>query len=247
MDFDLAHTEQQHVYDLLCGLVAPRPIAWITSIDPSGKIDAAPFSAYNYVGTDPPIIAIGIGDKPGPGALAKKTALNIRSAGEFVINVVNAAGADAMNLTAIDFPPEIDKLDVAKLKTEASLLVKVPRIASAPASLECREITTLQIGHNRIVLAQVVAIHIKDEFIDAAGPFVRADALHAIGRMNGLGAYIRTAGAFFDIPRLDYPAWKAIYERLDPGPANQKTLGLVMKNHARQASSPVSAARRSDP
>jgi flavin reductase (DIM6/NTAB) family NADH-FMN oxidoreductase RutF len=208
MDFNLASTEKQKIYDLLCGLVAPRPIAWITSLNEAGQIDVAPFSAYNYVGTDPPIVAVGIANKPGSGLIAKTTANNIRSQGEFVVNVVNEALADAMNLSAIDFPSGIDKLALAHLQTEPSLIVKVPRIAQAPASLECREITTLEIGRNRIVLGQVVAIHLKDEFIDPAGPFVRAEALHAIGRMNGLGAYVKTAGAFFSIPRLTYEDWK---------------------------------------
>ena len=208
MDFNLAKAERQQIYDLLCGLVAPRPIAWITSIDAAGRVDAAPFSAYNYVGTDPPIVAIGIANRPGRGMTEKATARNIRSAGEFVINVVSEAVAKAMNLSAIDFPPSIDKIEITRLKMEPSLLVKVPRIATSPASLECREITTLEIGRNRIVLAQVVAIHVKDEFVDPAGPFIRAEALHAVGRMNGLGAYVKTAGALFSMPRLSYEAWK---------------------------------------
>jgi len=223
MDFTLAHTKRQQIYDLLCGLVAPRPIAWITSMNVTGQLNAAPFSAYNYVGTDPPVVAVGIANRPGPGALAKDTANNIRSLGDFVVNIVNEADAEAMNLSAIDFPPEIDELDIAHLKTEPSLIVKVPRIAVAPASLECREITTVEIGRNRIVLAQVVAIHVKDEFIDPAGPFVRAEALHAVGRMNGLGAYVKTVGAFFSIPRLTYEDWKPLKEQRDPHPGDSQT------------------------
>jgi flavin reductase (DIM6/NTAB) family NADH-FMN oxidoreductase RutF len=208
MELNLAHAERKQIYSLLCGLIAPRPIAWITSLNAAGQLDAAPFSAFNYVGMDPPIVAVGIANKPGPDPVAKQTAQNIRSTGEFVVNVVNEAVAETMNFTAIDFPPEIKLLKIAALKTEPSLIVKVPRLAAAPASLECREVMTLEIGRNRIVLGQVVGIHVKDEFIDPTGHYIRAEQLHAIGRMNGLGAYVKTRDAFLQIPRVTYADWQ---------------------------------------
>jgi flavin reductase (DIM6/NTAB) family NADH-FMN oxidoreductase RutF len=204
MNIDLANAEKRQIYSLLCGLIAPRPVAWITSMNAAGHLDAAPFSAFNYVGMDPPIVAVGIANEPGPGAIAKQTAQNIRNTGEFVVNVVNEAVAETMNFTAIDFPPEIKHLEIGALKTEPSLIVKVPRIAASPASLECRELMTMEIGRNRIVLGQVVAVHVKDEFIDQTGHYIRAEELHAIGRMNGLGAYVKTRDAFFSIPRVTY-------------------------------------------
>ena len=204
MDFNLADADTHQIYNLLIGLVAPRPIAWITSMNPAGQLNAAPFSAYNYMGMDPPIVAVGIGNRPGPGAVRKDTTQNIRSTGEFVVNVVNEAVAEAMNLCAVDFPSGINELEIANLKTEPSLIVKVPRIVAAPASLECREITTMEIGRSRLIVAQVLAIHVKDEFVDPAGPYIRAEELHAIGRMNGLGAYVKTEDAFFRIPRMTY-------------------------------------------
>jgi flavin reductase (DIM6/NTAB) family NADH-FMN oxidoreductase RutF len=208
MELNLAHAERKQIYSLLCGLIAPRPIAWITSLNSAGQLDAAPFSAFNYVGMDPPIVAVGIANKPGPDPVAKQTAQNIRSTGEFVVNVVNEAVAETMNFTAIDFPSEIKVSKIAALKTEPSLIVKVPRLAAAPASLECREVMTLEIGRNRIVLGQVVAIHVKDEFIDPTGHYIRAEQLHAIGRMNGLGAYVKTRDAFLQIPRVTYADWQ---------------------------------------
>ncbi|QEL19876.1 flavin reductase family protein [Limnoglobus roseus] len=207
MLFDLSKVTAHQTYNLLIGLVAPRPIAWITSVDLAGKLNAAPFSAYNYVGVDPPIIAVGVGNRPGPGVVGKDTAQNIRNTREFVINVVTEALAEAMVTTAIDFPPGVNELDIAGLKTAPSAVVSVPRIAAAPASLECREIATIEIGNSRVILGQVVAIHVNDEFIDPAGPYVRAEELHAIGRMNGLGGYVRTRDAFFHIPRTTYAEW----------------------------------------
>jgi flavin reductase (DIM6/NTAB) family NADH-FMN oxidoreductase RutF len=208
MDLIVADANTKQIYNLLISLVAPRPIAWITSMSVSGQLNAAPFSAYNYMGMDPPIVAVGVGNRLGPGVIGKDTAHNIRDTGEFVINVVNEAVAEAMSVSAIDFPPEINELDIVHLKTEPSQLVKVPRIAAAPASLECREITTMEIGRSRIILGQVVAIHVKDEFVDQAGPYIRAQELHAIGRMNGLGAYVKTKDAFFRIPRMTYEDWR---------------------------------------
>jgi flavin reductase (DIM6/NTAB) family NADH-FMN oxidoreductase RutF len=208
MDFDLSQTDKHDIYNLLIGLVAPRPIAWVTSHDLEGRLNAAPFSAYNYVCTDPPVVAIGVANRPAKEIVGKDTAQNIRNTHEFVVNVVNEEVAEAMNFCAIDFPPGVDELKLAGLETEPSLLVSVPRISKAPAALECREITTMEIGNSRIILGQVVAMHVKDQFVDPAGPYIRAEELHAIGRMNGKGAYVRTSDAFFHIPRSNYEEWK---------------------------------------
>jgi flavin reductase (DIM6/NTAB) family NADH-FMN oxidoreductase RutF len=208
MDFDLSKTAAHQIHNLLIGLVAPRPIAWITTLDPEGQLNAAPFSAYNYVCTDPPVVAIGVANRPAPVIVGKDTAQNIRNTREFVINVVNEELAEAMNVCAVDFPAGVNELEKAGLATEPSLLVKPPRIARAPASLECREITTMEIGRSRIVLGQVVAMHVKDEFVDPAGPYIRAEEMHAIGRMNGKGAYVKTRDAFFHVPRMSYEDWR---------------------------------------
>jgi flavin reductase (DIM6/NTAB) family NADH-FMN oxidoreductase RutF len=209
MDFDLSKTSKHHVYNLLIGLVAPRPIAWVTSHDREGRLNAAPFSAYNYVCTDPPVVAIGVANRPTKDIVGKDTAQNIRNTREFVVNVVNEDLAEAMNFCAIDFPQGVDELDLAGVETEPSLVVSVPRIAKAPASLECREIVTMEIGNSRIVLGQVVAMHVKDQFVDPAGPYIRAEEMHAIGRMNGKGAYVKTRDAFFQMHRSTYEEWKA--------------------------------------
>ena len=208
MNFDISKISAHQTYNLLIGLVAPRPIAWITTHDLAGRLNAAPFSAYNYVGTDPPIVAIGVGNRPGPGIVGKDTAQNIRNTREFVINVVDEKLAEAMNLCAVDFPPGVNELEMAGLKTAPSSMVSVPRIADSPACLECREFTTMEIGRSRVVLGQVVAIYVKDEFLDPAGPYVRAEQMHAIGRMNGKNAYVKTRDAFFNLKRLTYEDWK---------------------------------------
>jgi flavin reductase (DIM6/NTAB) family NADH-FMN oxidoreductase RutF len=99
-------------------------------------------------------------------------------------------------------------LEMAGLTTAPSQVVKVPRIEQAHAALECKEYATMEIGRSRIILGRVVAIYIEDRFLDTAGPYVKAEELHAIGRMNGLGAYVRTKDAFLTIPRISYEEWK---------------------------------------
>jgi flavin reductase (DIM6/NTAB) family NADH-FMN oxidoreductase RutF len=172
-----------------------------------GRLNAAPFSAYNYLCTDPPIIGMGVMDRPTGGFVPKDTARNIRRTGEFVVNVVTEDIAQQMNICATDFPAEIDELEMAGLTTTPSQIVKVPRIEQAHAALECREYTTMEIGRSRIILGRVVAIYIEDKFLDPAGPYVKAEELHAIGRMNGLGAYVKTRDSFLSIPRIPYSEW----------------------------------------
>jgi flavin reductase (DIM6/NTAB) family NADH-FMN oxidoreductase RutF len=208
MKFNMDDTPHRQVYNLLIGLVAPRPIAWITSMDEAGTLNAAPFSAYNYLCTDPPIVGIGVTNRPGAEALPKDTARNIRRTGEFVINVVTEDLLDKMNICATDFPAGVDELEMTGLTTAPSSMVKVPRIAEAHAALECKEFTTMEIGRSRIILGRVVAMYIEDRFVDPAGPYVKADELHAVGRMNGLGTYARTRDALVTVPRISFEEWE---------------------------------------
>ena len=214
MDFEIAKLTTPQIYNLLIGLVAPRPIALVTSMDLEGKLNAAPFSAYNYLAVDPPIVALGVGNRPSKEINGKDTARNIRNKREFVVNVVNEALLPAMNICAIDFPPEVNELEQAGLKTVPSTIVSVPRIKQAPASLECREFSTTEIGRSRIILGEVVAIHVKDEYLDPAGPYIKAEALHSVGRMNGQGSYVHTRDSFLKQDRTSYAQWLKQHGRI---------------------------------
>jgi flavin reductase (DIM6/NTAB) family NADH-FMN oxidoreductase RutF len=209
MNFDTERGPAGDTYKLLVGLVAPRPIALITSMNEEGQLNAAPFSAYNYLCTDPPIIGVGVTNRPGQHFVPKDTARNIRRTGEFVVNVVTEDIATKMNICATDFPPELSEVELAGFTTAPSQAVMPPRLAEAHAALECREYTTLEIGRSRIILGRVVSIYVDDEFLDPTGPYIKADELHAIGRMNGLGNYVRTRDAFLTIPRISYEEWKS--------------------------------------
>jgi flavin reductase (DIM6/NTAB) family NADH-FMN oxidoreductase RutF len=207
MHFDMKKIDGRQAYGLFIGLIAPRPIALVTTRDLEGRLNAAPFSAFNYFSLDPAIVGLSVGDRPGKEASPKDTARNIRNTREFVINIVTEDIAEAMNICAIDFPPGVDELEMAGLSTADSNLVSVPRIREAHGALECREYMTLEIGRSKIILGEVLAAYVEDRFIDPEG-HVDAESLHAIGRMNGLGNYVRTEGAFMNIPRIPYEEWE---------------------------------------
>ena len=139
MEFDPEKIPARSVYNLLIGLVAPRPIALITSMNEDGRMNAAPFSSYNYLCTDPPVVGIGVMNKPGEHFVPKDTARNIRRTGEFVVNVVTEDLLRQMNVCATDFPEDVNELEMAEFETAPSTHVKVPRIPQAHAALECKE------------------------------------------------------------------------------------------------------------
>jgi flavin reductase (DIM6/NTAB) family NADH-FMN oxidoreductase RutF len=208
MHFSIAEMAPNQIYNLLIGLVAPRPIALVTSMNEDGRVNAAPYSAYNYLCTDPPVVGLGVMNRPGGKFVPKDTARNIRRTREFVVNVVTEDIAHPMNICATDFPEEVDELEMAGLETAPSKVVKVPRIKQAHAALECEEFTSMEIGNSRIILGKVVAMFVEDKFIDPAGPYILGEELHAIGRMNGLGSYVKTRDAFFTMPRIPYSEWQ---------------------------------------
>lgn len=207
MIFEVESLDPRQIYNLLIGLVAPRPIALVTSMGEHGQMNAAPFSAYNYLCTDPPVVGLGAMDRPGGGFVPKDTPRNIRRGGEFVVNVVTEDLMHGMNVCATDFPAEVNELEMAGFETAPSTLVKVPRIRQAHAALECVEHATIEIGRSRIILGRVVAMFVEDEFVDPAGPYIKAEDLHAVGRMNGLGSYVKTRDAFVTMPRIPYADW----------------------------------------
>jgi flavin reductase (DIM6/NTAB) family NADH-FMN oxidoreductase RutF len=208
MDFEVDKLTMRETYNLMIGLIAPRPIALVTSMNEDGRLNAAPFSAYNYLCTDPPIVALGVTDRPGGEFVPKDTARNIRRTGEFVVNVVTEDLMHQMTISATDFPADVSEIEMAGLTTAPSKRIKVPRIAEAHAALECVEFTTMEIGRSRIILGKIVGMYIEDKFVDPAGPYVLAEDLHAVGRMNGQGAYVRTRDAFLTVPRIPYEEWK---------------------------------------
>ena len=205
MIFDLQTLSPRDAYKLLTGVVVPRPIALVTSQNEAGLLNAAPFSFFNLVGANPPLVILGIGDKAENEP--KDSARNIRQSREWVVNMVSRSMSEAMNICAVDFPSEISEIEAAKLETAPSSVVQVPRIKNAPAALECRHHSTIQIGENRLILGEVVALYIADNFVDSERNYVDSAALDLIGRMGGAGGYCGTADTF-EMARISFAEWQ---------------------------------------
>ncbi|MGH7153488.1 MAG: flavin reductase family protein [Acetobacteraceae bacterium] len=206
MLFDFSALDTENANKLLVSTVVPRPIAWVTTEDVDGTLNAAPFSFFNAVSGNPPVVAIGIGGR-GPGDV-KDTGGNIRRTGQFVVNLVSNTLARQMNITAIEFPKHVNELTEAGLSTVPSARVKPPRIAESPVSLECERLVIVEIGVDRaVVLGKVLAIHIADDAVlDPIRCYVDTPRLDLIGRMHGRGWYARTTDRF-DMPRIDVEDW----------------------------------------
>ncbi len=194
MELDLQGKHASRGYALLVSLITPRPIAWVTTLSENGKVNAAPFSFFNALGGDPPIIGFAPGNRDD--GLPKDTARNIRRTHEFVVNLVDEATAEAMNRTAASIPYGASELERAGLTAVSSSIVGPPRIGEAPASFECAEWGTLEIGGNRVVIGVVRRAHVRDELIDSDTLRIRTEQFHVIGRMASPNWYCRTRDRF---------------------------------------------------
>lgn len=194
MELDLEGEHATRSYAVLVSLVIPRPIAWVTTVNLEGVVNAAPFSFFNVLGSKPPIVGICPGDRED--GMPKDTARNIRRTHQFVVNLVDEDVAEPMNCTAASAPYGTNELETAGLTTRASSVVRPPRIAESPASLECQEWGTLQIGDNRLIIGLVRRIHVRDELIDSQTLRIRSDRLRSIGRMGSPHWYCRTRDRF---------------------------------------------------
>ncbi len=199
MRFTLADLEAKDVYKLLIGSIVPRPIAWVSTLNTASGVNLAPFSAFNYMGNDPGIVAFS------PGA-SKQTLINLRREQEFVVNLVPVSLIDAMNLSATDFPPDTSELEVAGLTAVPSAQLHTPRIAEAPVNLECRLHSVLEIGNNRVVIGEVLELHIRDEFINPEKLYVDSSGLDLLARMGGAGGYATTRDRL-EKARVSYRDW----------------------------------------
>jgi flavin reductase (DIM6/NTAB) family NADH-FMN oxidoreductase RutF len=194
MELDIEGDHAGRAYPLLASLVTPRPIAWVTTLGPEGVVNAAPFSFFNMLGADPPIVGFCPGDRDD--GTPKDTARNVRMTHEFVVNLVDESVAEAMNKTAAALPYGVSEITAAGLTTAPSSVVRAPRIAGAPASLECVEWGTLQIGNNRLIIGLVKRVHVRDELYDPHTQRIRTEKLHVIGRMASPHWYCRTRDRF---------------------------------------------------
>lgn len=194
IELDLLTTHADRAYPILAGLVTPRPIAWVTTLNEDGSVNAAPFSFFNVFGSEPPMVIFAPGDRDD--GSPKDTARNCRRTGEFVVNLVDEALAEVMNRTAAPLPYGESETKKEKLATSPSSTVGPPRIKAAPAAFECNVHSIQQIGENRIVLGIVHRVHVRNSLYDAKNQRIRGDKFHPVGRMSVPDWYCKTSDTF---------------------------------------------------
>ncbi|MBB6017803.1 flavin reductase family protein [Deinococcus radiopugnans] len=203
--FDLTALPNAARYKLLTATVVPRPIAWVCTLGDGGVPNLAPYSFFGLMGSDPPIVAFAPGDRAD--GTPKDTALNIAPGGEFSVNLVSAALAQVMSDSATDFPHGMAEAAKLGIELEPGSRIAVPRVRASPATLECVEVQTLQIGKTRIILGQVIGLSLRaDAVLDEEKHYVDTAALDLIGRMGGRGGYTHTRDGF-EIARMTYAEW----------------------------------------
>lgn len=196
LSIDPSDHPARQIYKIMTGIIVPRPIALVSTVDRNGVANVAPFSFFAGVGSVPPTLLFcpALHASAGPDSTRRKDTLsNVEETGEFVVNVVNEAIAGAANVTASEVPPEVDEFELAGLTPTPSELVRPPRVAESPAQMECKLLqviyTSHQPGGGVIVLGEILRFHVRSDLVhdfrvDPAG-------LDAVGRMAG-NTWVRT-------------------------------------------------------
>ncbi|HEX3473245.1 MAG TPA: flavin reductase family protein [Silvibacterium sp.] len=194
--FDSASSSPSDIYKLMIGMVVPRPIAFVSSLDEHGVRNLAPFSYFMACTSNPPVVCFVSSFRSGT-LPAKDTLRNIVATKEFVVNIVSEEFADKMNLTSAEVPPEIDEFELSGLTPVASELIKPPRVAESHAQMECRLRQLLEIGNQTgggtIIFGDVLRFHVDEAVVD--GYKIDPEKLKAVGRMGG-PTYVRTRDRF---------------------------------------------------
>jgi flavin reductase (DIM6/NTAB) family NADH-FMN oxidoreductase RutF len=210
MDLDPQAISQADRYKLMIGAIVPRPIAWVSTISPDGRLNLAPFSFFSGVGSEPMALLFCPANKGDgePKDTLKNAAPSVgvtglSGTGEFVVNMVSADMGPRMSATAEPLPYGESEFEFAGLTPAPSSAVKPPRVAEAPLAFECRTMQVLRLAPGvpdggNIVIGRVVRIHARDGLVNARN-HVDPALLDAIGRLGG-ASYCTTRDRF-EIPR----------------------------------------------
>jgi flavin reductase (DIM6/NTAB) family NADH-FMN oxidoreductase RutF len=188
MEWDFGALARSERYKLLVALVTPRPIAFVSTRGRDGVDNAAPFSFFNVLGEDPPIVIVSI-ERRADGR-SKDSGRNILDTGEFVVNMADEALLERMHLCSVEFPPETSEFAQAGLTAAPSRRIAAPRIAEAPVSMECRLHTRVPFEQRDLVIGEVVWLHVRDGIVDPATLRVGEDYA-PVGRLYA-NRYVRT-------------------------------------------------------
>lgn len=173
MHYDPERDDHGFTHSPFKSCVVPRPIGWISTLDANGVPNLAPFSQFQNITYDPPIVMFSANQRTT--GRRKDTVVNVEATGEFVWNMATYELREAVNISSTEFPPDVDEFEAAGLAKVPSLVVAPPRVAASPVQFECRHLQTLRIpgngdmGSADIVLGRVVQIHIRDEVLTPDG------------------------------------------------------------------------------
>ena len=189
MNIDFSTLTEYQRYKMMASLIVPRPIALVTTLGPTGVVNAAPFSMFNMMGEEPPIVMLSI-NRLQDGYL-KDTAANIQRSGEFVVHMCDEDLAEQMHRCGERLPPHESELETVGLTAAPSCAVAPPRIAEAPVAFECTLWETLETDSRQIFIGQVRWMHARDELIDTDTWRVRLQHYRPVGRF-GASFYVKT-------------------------------------------------------
>ena len=191
VDFESITAYQR--YKLMASLIVPRPIALVTTLGPTGVVNAAPFSMFNMVGEDPPIVMISI-NRLKDGRL-KDTAANILRSGEFVVHMSDEPMAQKMHDCGEAFPSDVSELAAVGLTPVPSQRVAPPRILEAPVAFECVLHEKLETESRYVFIGRIVRLAARDGLIDTEAWRVNLRDYHPVARF-GASFYTRTNERF---------------------------------------------------
>lgn len=198
MEYAVPDVNLHDRYKILTAFVLPRPIAWVTTLGPTGVVNAAPFSFFNVFAEDPPLCMFAVNRRPD--GRIKDTWINIQRTGQFVVNLTDEPMARAMHDSSGDFPPNVGEPDYLGLKLAPSVDVAPPRLADAPWSMECKTWQAINVKDDRqLIIGEGLRFHIRDELWDPKAMRVHMDKYHPVGRMFA-DRYCRTDD------RMEFPA-----------------------------------------
>lgn len=193
MDIDFGQLTAYQRYKLMSSLIVPRPIALVTSVSQTGLVNAAPFSLFNMIGEDPPLVLISINKLDG--VSLKDTATNILARREFVVHITDEAMAPAMHACGARLPAEVSEIDVTGLHTAPSRCVAPPRIMEAPVAFECVLAEQMESGSRHVFIGRVLWLHAREGLLDMEHHRVHLDQYFPVGRF-GSTLYVRTRERF---------------------------------------------------
>jgi flavin reductase (DIM6/NTAB) family NADH-FMN oxidoreductase RutF len=196
LSIDPAAHPQRQIYKLMTGIIVPRPIALVSTVDAAGNANLAPFSFFAGVGSAPPTVLFCPALRPAGtdmAGLRKDTLRNVEQTREFVINIVSESIAAQANLAAAEVGPDVDEFSLSGLTPVASDLVKPPRVAESPAQMECRLMQVIYTGDQPasgvVVLGEVLRFHVREDLFEDFR--IDPEGLDAVGRMAG-NTWVRT-------------------------------------------------------